>query len=61
MGTQPPQASWGFLLSDAQLVFLSRPYLAIWPGVLIMLTVLAANFVGDGMRQALDPKGRGRS
>lgn len=60
MGTQPPQASWGFLLSDAQLVFLSRPYLAIYPGVLIMLTVLAANFVGDGMRQALDPKGRGR-
>lgn len=61
MGTQPPQASLGFLLSDAQLVFLSRPYLAVWPGALIMLTVLAANFVGDGLRQALDPKARGRS
>lgn len=61
MGTQPPQASWGFLLSDAQQVFLSRPYLAVWPGALIMVTVLAANFVGDGLRQALDPRARGRS
>jgi len=60
MGTQPPQASWGYLLSDAQSSFLARPYLAIWPGVLIMLTVLAANFVGDGLRQALDPRLRGR-
>lgn len=60
MGTQPPQASWGYMLSDAQTYFLTRPWLAIWPGLLIMLTVLAANFAGDGLRQALDPRLRSR-
>ncbi|MEO8829763.1 ABC transporter permease [Lapillicoccus sp.] len=60
MGTQPPQASWGYMLSDAQTYFMSRPRLAVWPGLLIMLTVLAANFAGDGLRQALDPRLRGR-
>lgn len=60
MGTQPPQASWGYMLSDAQTYFLSRPRLAVWPGLLIMLAVLAANFAGDGLRQAIDPRLKGR-
>jgi peptide/nickel transport system permease protein len=60
MGTQPPQASWGYMLSNAQTYIFVRPQLGLYPGVLIVLTVLAVNFVGDGLRHAFDPKYRNR-
>lgn len=60
MGTQPPQASWGYMLSDAQSYIYSRPQLGVYPGLLIVLSVLSVNFVGDGLRQAFDPKYRTR-
>lgn len=56
IGIQPPAASWGNMLSNAQANIYTAPWLAIWPGICIFLTVLAFNFVGDGLRDALDPK-----
>lgn len=56
LGTQPPQASWGRLLSDAQSLMFQAPLLAVWPGVAIMLSVLGLNLMGDGLRDLLDPK-----
>jgi peptide/nickel transport system permease protein len=56
MGTQPPQASWGYMLSNAQQYVFTRPMLGVYPGLLIMLTVLAVNFVGEGVRQTVDPR-----
>ena len=55
-GVQPPSDSWGSMLKSAQGDFLQSPWLAIFPGALIFLTVLAFNFVGDGLRDALDPR-----
>ena len=57
-GIQPPQASWGIMLNNAQEFFTRAPWLAILPGVAISLSVLAFNFVGDGLRDALDPRQR---
>lgn len=56
LGTQPPQASWGYMLSGAQTYIWVAPMLSVYPGLLIMLTVLSVNFVGDGLRDALDPR-----
>jgi len=56
LGIQPPIASWGNMLQNAQQYIWLSPALAVWPGVLTMLTVLAYNLVGDGLRDALDPK-----
>jgi len=55
-GIQPPMASWGNMLQNAQRFFRTHPMLAIYPGVLISLTVISINFVGDGLRDALDPR-----
>jgi peptide/nickel transport system permease protein len=55
-GIQPPTASWGNMLQNAQRFFRVHPMLAIYPGVLISLTVICINFVGDGLRDALDPR-----
>ena len=55
-GIQPPTASWGNMLQNAQRFFRINPMLAIYPGILISLTVICINFVGDGMRDALDPR-----
>lgn len=55
-GIQPPDASWGNMLQGAQQFFRTNPALAIYPGVLISLTVISVNFVGDGLRDALDPR-----
>jgi peptide/nickel transport system permease protein len=55
-GIQPPAASWGNMLNNAQDFFVRSPWLAIFPGVAITLSVLAFNFVGDGLRDALDPR-----
>ncbi len=54
-GIQPPDASWGSLVSDGQGFFDVGPWLVIVPGLLIFLTVLSFNLVGDGLRDALDP------
>lgn len=55
-GIQPPEASWGIMLNNAQDFFTRAPWLAILPGVAITLAVLSFNFVGDGLRDALDPR-----
>lgn len=55
-GIQPPTPSWGNMLEDAQSYLTNAPWLAIVPGIAIMLTVTSFNFIGDGLRDALDPK-----
>jgi peptide/nickel transport system permease protein len=60
LGAQPPQASWGRMLSEAQNVLYNKPSLAIYPGAAIALSVLGLNLLGDGLRDALDPKLRAR-
>jgi peptide/nickel transport system permease protein len=55
-GIQPPLASWGNMLTNAQGYFDTVPWLAILPGAMITLTVLGFNFLGDGLRDALDPR-----
>jgi peptide/nickel transport system permease protein len=56
LGIQPPIASWGNMLTGAQELIWSAPALAVWPGFLIFLTVIAFNFLGDGLQDALDPR-----
>lgn len=58
LGIRPPQASWGNMLADAQLYILTAPWLGIAPGLLISLTVLGFNLLGDGLRDILDPRMR---
>lgn len=55
-GTQPPEASWGLMLSEAQNFLFVAPRLAVFPGVAIALSVLGLNLLGDGLRDALDPR-----
>jgi peptide/nickel transport system permease protein len=56
LGIQPPVASWGNMLTNAQELIFSAPTLAFYPGILIFVTVIAFNFLGDGLQDALDPK-----
>jgi len=56
LGIQPPTPSWGNMLQRAQEYIWNAPHLAIFPGVFIFLTVLSFNFLGDGLRDALDPR-----
>jgi peptide/nickel transport system permease protein len=58
LGQQPPAPSWGSMLNAAQRFLVNAPWMAIWPGLAIFLTVLAFNLVGDGLRDALDPRSR---
>ncbi len=58
LGQQPPEPSWGSMLNSAQRFLTQAPWLAIFPGAAIFLAVLAFNLVGDGMRDALDPRRR---
>jgi peptide/nickel transport system permease protein len=58
LGQQPPAPSWGSMLNAAQRFLTSAPWMAIWPGLAIFLVVLSFNLVGDGLRDALDPKAR---
>jgi len=60
LGAQPPLASWGRMLADAQPWLFNSPRLAISPGLAIAVSVLGLNLVGDGLRDALDPKLRAR-
>ncbi|HEY7208507.1 MAG TPA: ABC transporter permease [Gaiellaceae bacterium] len=57
-GVQPPNASWGTLIADGQDLILTAPWLAIFPGIAIVLTVLSLNVFGDGLRDALDPRAK---
>jgi peptide/nickel transport system permease protein len=56
LGIQPPLPSWGNMLTNAQELIWQAPALAIWPGLLIFVTVIAFNFLGDGLQDALDPR-----
>ena len=56
LGVQPPVASWGNMLTGAQELLFEAPRLAVWPGVLIFLSVLAFNLLGDGLQSYLDPR-----
>ncbi|HEV3155742.1 MAG TPA: oligopeptide ABC transporter permease [Candidatus Baltobacteraceae bacterium] len=56
LGIQPPTASWGNMLADAQENLQIAPWVAIFPGLCILFTVLSINYIGDGLRDALDPK-----
>jgi oligopeptide transport system permease protein len=58
LGVQPPAASWGTLVSDGARVIALFPWLVIFPGVALSLTLLCFNFLGDGLRDALDPQDR---
>jgi oligopeptide transport system permease protein len=58
LGVQPPAASWGTLVSDGARVIALFPWLVAFPGIALSLTLLAFNFLGDGLRDALDPQGR---
>jgi peptide/nickel transport system permease protein len=59
LGVQPPTASWGLMVSTGRDVLLVAPHVATVPGLAIMVAVLAFNLVGDGLRDALDPRLRG--
>lgn len=58
-GVQPPTPTWGNMLQNAQSEMYAAPWLAIFPGLLIFVTIMAINFVGDGLRDALDPRSLG--
>ena len=58
LGQQPPEPSWGSMLNSAQRFLSQAPWLAVFPGLAIFLCVLSFNLVGDGLRDALDPRGR---
>jgi peptide/nickel transport system permease protein len=58
LGVQPPTATWGNMLDSANNYIESAPWLWFFPGLLILLTVLGINFLGDGLRDALDPRSR---
>jgi peptide/nickel transport system permease protein len=56
VGVQPPEADWGNMLAGARAYIDRTIWLAIWPGLAIMLLVLGCNFLGDGLRDVLDPR-----
>jgi peptide/nickel transport system permease protein len=58
IGVQPPAASWGTIILDGEGLLYTRPMVAIAPGLAIMLTVIALNFLGDGVREAFDPRAK---
>jgi peptide/nickel transport system permease protein len=56
LGIKPPTASWGNLLADAPQYYTTRPLLMVWPGLAVLITTLAFNLLGDGLRDAFDPR-----
>jgi oligopeptide transport system permease protein len=56
LGVQPPMSSWGILIRDGAAVMESYPWLMVFPGTVFSATLFALNFVGDGIRDALDPR-----
>ena len=60
VGIQPPSTSWGSMLNNAQELLISDPPLALYPGIIILISVVAINFLGDGLQRAFDPRTVGR-
>jgi peptide/nickel transport system permease protein len=58
LGQQPPDPSWGSMLNAAQRFLSNAPWMALWPGLAIFITVMSFNLLGDGLRDALDPRER---
>ena len=56
LGIQPPTPSWGNMLFNAQIAIFEAPWIGLFPGIMIMVTVLAINFIGEGIRDAIDPR-----
>jgi ABC-type dipeptide/oligopeptide/nickel transport system permease subunit len=56
LGVQPPTPEWGVMVSEGKDLIRRAPYMIAWPGFAIMLIVLSFNFIGDGLRDALDPR-----
>ena len=56
LGMQPPASSWGLMISEGQRFIRTYIYFSLFPGLMIMLTVFSLNVLGDGLRDALDPK-----
>jgi len=56
LGIHPPQSSWGNLLASAPDYYLAQPWLMLWPGLAVLLTTLAFNLLGDGLRDSFDPR-----
>ena len=61
VGTQPPDASWGLMLKDARNYLIQAPWMAIYPGLCLALTVLAFNIIGDSLAESLNPRLTGSS
>ena len=59
LGIKAPTASWGSLLSTAPDYYLTQPWLMVWPGIAVLLATLAFNLLGDGLRDAFDPRSTG--
>ncbi len=59
LGQQPPSPSWGSMLNSAKDFLSQAPWMAVWPGISIFVVVLSFNLLGDGLRDALDPRHRG--
>lgn len=58
VGVRPPTATWGGMISESQMYYRTAPWLMIYPGLALIITVLAFNLLGDGLRDALDPRSR---
>ena len=56
LGIQPPTPEWGSMLSSARQYIMNFPHMCIFPGIAIMITIFALNMLGDGLRDALDPR-----
>jgi peptide/nickel transport system permease protein len=56
LGQQPPEPSWGSMLNSAQRFIANAPWMALWPGLAIFMSVLSFNLLGDGLRDALNPR-----
>jgi ABC-type dipeptide/oligopeptide/nickel transport system permease subunit len=60
VGVQPPRASWGSLIAEGQKYIRSEPHLVLFPAIFIALALIGFTFLGDGLRDALDPKLKGK-
>jgi oligopeptide transport system permease protein len=60
VGVQPPRASWGSLIADGQKYIRGEPHLVTFPAIFIALALIGFTFLGDGLRDALDPKLKGK-
>ena len=58
LGIQPPLASWGVMIRDGNEYLMFAPWMSVWPGVFLLITMMAFNLLGDGLRDHLDPRGR---